>query len=164
MDNKTKIQRNQEQHGALLAEKRKDAGYVSATELLTQPKMNLTARGRRKLGKKRIVRYISTVEPKSVYDSIAAKVKQTGLAGLIRLANQSMKRVEKGHRVLADLAPDSMFRANVEREIALETLINQAAQAEYQKRVTAPAVKDARNPQHKRRAALVALVAGGPRA
>ena len=154
-------ERNSARYSDYLAERRKSPGYVSATELLSDPKMNLTARGRRKLGKKRVIRYVSTVEPKSVYDSIAAKVKEASIVGLVRLCKKSESRITKGQRVLADLAPDSMFRPSVEREISLERLINAAATAEFNRRTTAAPVKDARNPQHKRKAALVAAVAGG---
>lgn len=157
---KQSIQRNQEQHAKLLTEKRKSPGYVTATELLTQPKMNLTARGRRKLGKARVVRYISIIEPKSVTDAIAAKVKEASITGLVRLMHKSISRAEKGCRVLKDLSPDSLFRHNVEREIALERLINKAASEEYTRRTTAPSVKDARNPQHKRIATLKPILGG----
>lgn len=144
----TKVQRNQEQHANLLAEKRKSPGYVTATELLTEPKMNLTARGRRKLGKARVTRLVSTVEPKSVQDAIDSQVKVASITGLIRLMRKSLARAEKGRRVLEDLAPDSLFRPNVEREIGLEKLINQKAVAEYERRVKAAPVKDARNAPH----------------
>lgn len=128
-----------------LAEKRKAPAYVTATELLTDPKMKLTARGRRKLAKKRQVRYVSTVEPKSVHESIAEKVKSASMTGLIRLVSKSKSRIVKGQRVLADLAADSMLRPNVEREIGLETLINVAARMEYNRRTTAVPVKVAQN-------------------
>jgi hypothetical protein len=156
---KSKVQRNVEAHNVYLTERRKDPSYVTATEILASP-VNLTARGRRKLGKKRVIRYVSTVEPKSVHSAIGDKVESSSIAGLIRLMHKSNARAEKGCRVLEDLDKNSMFRANVEREINLNYLIHKAATAEYLRRTTAAPVKDARNPQHKRREALVSMVGG----
>jgi tRNA/tmRNA/rRNA uracil-C5-methylase (TrmA/RlmC/RlmD family) len=153
--------RNQTDPATLLAERRKNPSYVTATDLLSNPKLNLTARGRRKLKKKRIVRYVSTETPKSQADRVYERVTRLSMGGLVRLIEKTERRIKTATHILDDLPSDSLLRPGVEaqRKAEKNTLI--AATYEYGQRQNSEPVKDATNPQHKRRAALIAMVAGG---
>lgn len=138
--------------------KRAEAPYKTATELLADPKMNLTARGRRRLTKARQLRYQSTQKPKYGLDRLDEKISRMGMVTLTRTIAKCKARVSKADRILEDLAPDSLMRPAVEAQRTAEQNALVMATNEYKLRTTKPPIKDARNPQHKRIAALVSAV------
>lgn len=125
--------------------RRSEVQYKTATELLVNPKMNLTARGRRKLAKQRQLRYHATQLPKYSLDRISEKVAKLSMGRLTRLIAKSSARVNQADRILEDLAPDSLFREGVEAQRANEQNVFVLATNEYKMRTKGP-VKDCRAP------------------
>lgn len=102
-------------------------GDVSAIGLLTDPKLKLTARGRRKLNRMRHKVYTETPaviegeqtwttrqQPKDGMLRLTQALAKRSARRLVRIIKQSARRASTAKHLLAKMAKDSKFRPAIE--------------------------------------------------
>lgn len=122
---------NENQIDPEVARQKKVAAY---TDQLTDPKLKLTGRHRRRAMRARCKVHLPTQAPKDPAKKLAEKVLGLSCNGLVRLCEKSARRAATAKYLLAKMAPGSKFAKAVQFNQGRELVYFATARAELEHR------------------------------